>query len=321
MRVDLTRLVVPWMYAVGATLLLQALALGLIGPVPVEMHLLLGGPLVFLTPLPVALLGLRGGPVAAGLALATVTLVLAGLAPFSAVLLYLAQFGLGSWLLPLLLRRNQPWDRAVALTAGVVLTGAGAGWGVWAWRRGQHPLILADSWVRQQIDRTVTVIGQNAPGSEIASSWETAMRQAGNTIMAVYPAMAAIMVGSVLLLLTLMLVRLNRGRWEPAGKPFPLWKAPEHLIWLLIVCGLGSQFFGGGLQRLAWNMLLVILSLYFLQGLAIVRYYFGVKGTPSILRGMGYFMLLAYFPLRLLLAGVGVFDLWIDFRKPRIRKD
>jgi len=36
---------------------------------------------------------------------------------------------------------------------------------------------------------------------------------------------------------------------------------------------------------------------------------------------MGYFMLLAYFPLRLLLAGVGVFDLWIDFRKPRIRKD
>ena len=72
---------------------------------------------------------------------------------------------------------------------------------------------------------------------------------------------------------------------------------------------------------LAVILLLVILSLYFLQGLAIVRYYFGVKGTPSILRGMGYFMLLAYFPLRLLLAGVGVFDLWIDFRKPRIRKD
>lgn len=321
MRVDLTRQVVPWMYAVGATLLLQALALGLIGPVPVEMHLLLGGPLVFLTPLPIALLCLRGGPVAAVLALLTVTLVLAGWAPREAVLLYLAQFGLGSWLLPLLLRRNQPWDRAVALTAGAVLGGAGTGWGVWAWRRGQQPLVLADSWVRQQIDQAVTVIGQNASGSEVASSWEGAMRQAGDTIMALYPAMAAIMVGSVLLVLTLMLVRLQRGRWEPAGKPFPLWKAPEHLVWVLIVCGLGSQLLGGGLQRLAWNVLLVTLSLYFLQGLAIVRYYFGVKGTPSILRGMGYFMLLAYFPLRLLLAGVGVFDLWIDFRKPRIRKD
>jgi hypothetical protein len=38
------------------------------------------------------------------------------------------------------------------------------------------------------------------------------------------------------------------------------------------------------------------------------------------MRGLGYLLLLVINPFQLLVAGIGVFDLWVDFRKPRIKK-
>ncbi len=72
---------------------------------------------------------------------------------------------------------------------------------------------------------------------------------------------------------------------------------------------------------MAINVLIVILPLYFLQGLAVVEHFLSRKGLSPLLRGVSFLLLLLVNPLPVMVTGVGVFDLWADFRKPRLNKD
>jgi uncharacterized protein YybS (DUF2232 family) len=65
------------------------------------------------------------------------------------------------------------------------------------------------------------------------------------------------------------------------------------------------------------NLLAVLLPLYFLQGLSVVSSFLQRKTYPPVLKGMIYLMVFILNPLPLIITGVGVFDLWVDFRRPR----
>jgi uncharacterized protein YybS (DUF2232 family) len=144
--------------------------------------------------------------------------------------------------------------------------------------------------------------------------------QVSNLLTRIYPGLTVAAIGGMLLLTVFLLARLSSGRYVIPGPPFPLWKIPEHLIWLLIAGGFGSLLLDGWIQVAAWNLLAVALPLYFLQGMAVVSYFFLRKGISPLMRGFGYLVLLVVNPFQLLVAGIGVFDLWVDFRKPRIKK-
>jgi uncharacterized protein YybS (DUF2232 family) len=74
------------------------------------------------------------------------------------------------------------------------------------------------------------------------------------------------------------------------------------------------------LQTIALNLLTVSLPLYFMQGLAIVRYFFRRRNVPGFIQGISYILILLLNPLPLVVTGFGIFDLWADFRKPRIKE-
>lgn len=93
------------------------------------------------------------------------------------------------------------------------------------------------------------------------------------------------------------------------------WKAAEPVVWLFIASGflylLASM---AGVKTAALNLFLVSLALYFFQGLAIVGYYFHHKKVPFFLRGLGYALLALEQITMLAVVGLGLFDLWMDFR-------
>jgi uncharacterized protein YybS (DUF2232 family) len=94
------------------------------------------------------------------------------------------------------------------------------------------------------------------------------------------------------------------------------WKVPDFIIWIFIVSGAllfmpyeNINFFGS-------NIFLVTCFIYFLQGLAIVSFFFQIKNAPYFLRFLFYFLIaVEQFFMIPIITAVGLFDIWIDFRK------
>lgn len=94
------------------------------------------------------------------------------------------------------------------------------------------------------------------------------------------------------------------------------WRSPEPLVWFFIISGFSLFLPGWETARsLALNLFLVIAVFYFFQGLAIVAYYFHHKNIPFFVRSLAYALILLEQIFTLLVVGLGLFDLWGDFRR------
>jgi len=293
------------------TLLLQ-LAAGVLGPVGMLFNLLALVPAAFACML-------QGTLVGGGIVLLT-TVALAGISGPAACVAYLLQFGFGSLLLPLLLRRGWAWDRAVAMTLVMVVGLSALVVGSYLLSQGQplagsiHQYVQAE--IKQALDASQAAGQSEAERAELAAL----AQQMSALLSSIYPGLAVVVTGGMLLLTVFLLAALARGRYVISGTPFPLWKTPEPLIWLLIAGGFGSLMGAGWIKTTSWNLLAIVVPIYFLQGMAVVSYFFLIKSVSPLMRRIGYLLLLLINPLQLFVAGIGVFDLWVDFRKPRIKK-
>jgi uncharacterized protein YybS (DUF2232 family) len=98
---------------------------------------------------------------------------------------------------------------------------------------------------------------------------------------------------------------------------FATFKNPDLLVWLLIVCGFTLLFPLSLITTPALNVLLIITMLYFFQGMAVVSAMIKKYSVPALLRIFLYTMLIIQPYLLALVAGIGIFDLWVDFRTPK----
>jgi len=93
---------------------------------------------------------------------------------------------------------------------------------------------------------------------------------------------------------------------------------PDQWVWMFIVAA-GSSLLGGGVtQALGLNITIVMAVLYCLQGLAIVLYWVKTKNIPKFFRFLAFFLIFTQPVLLGLVGGIGLFDIWIDFRKMRM---
>lgn len=93
------------------------------------------------------------------------------------------------------------------------------------------------------------------------------------------------------------------------------WKAPDYLIFGVIALALLIFLPVGVLKLFAVNGLIVLMFVYFFQGIAVVSFYFQKKRAPFALRFF-FYILIAIQPLFMFLViGFGLFDTWINFRK------
>jgi uncharacterized protein YybS (DUF2232 family) len=108
---------------------------------------------------------------------------------------------------------------------------------------------------------------------------------------------------------------LRRGLAFPDFGRLNHWRAPDPLIWGVIVCGLVMLTPATGIRLLGINGLLVLLTIYFIQGIAIVSFYFEKKGLPRSVRVVLYTMIAFQQLFLLVIICIGLFDMWINFRK------
>ena len=100
-----------------------------------------------------------------------------------------------------------------------------------------------------------------------------------------------------------------------------LWKAPEFMVWLFIGCGVMLILPENSFKILGLNGLIILLTIYFFQGIAIVSFYFEKKNVPRIFRIFLYSVLALQQLVLLSVIGLGFFDMWLNFRKLGVKKE
>jgi len=235
------------------------------------------------------------------------------------LLSYLLQFGLLAVILPGLMRRGWAWDRAVAVTvAGIMLVSflVLAGYASFT---GETVASLVDAFATAEADQAMAIYAAADLPPEQVAELQPAVEQMADFIRYAYPGLAITLSGFLALLVLWLLNALSRGVYTVPGPRFASWKAMELLVWPLIAAGFALTLAEGELRQLSMNLLIILMPVYFLQGLAIVTHFFNRRRIPPFMRGLGYVLIAFLNPMPLIITGIGIFDLWIDFRKPRIK--
>lgn len=130
---------------------------------------------------------------------------------------------------------------------------------------------------------------------------------------------------SMVMILSMLIIWLNlllgKDYLSRAGIVYPgfvalsNWKAPDYIIWLFIISG--ALFFipQKDVIFFSLNIFLVVCFIYLLQGLAIVSFLFQSKNVPVFFRRLFYFLIAVQLILMIPIMAIGLFDIWVDFRK------
>lgn len=109
---------------------------------------------------------------------------------------------------------------------------------------------------------------------------------------------------------------LKQHRPKAATWPdFRHWRLPETFIWPLIGAGLSLLLPSESLATIGLNLLLVCGLLYFMQGLAIMTALLAHWRLPPLLQGLLYALIIFQVYGIILVAGLGIADVWLDFRQ------
>jgi hypothetical protein len=91
-------------------------------------------------------------------------------------------------------------------------------------------------------------------------------------------------------------------------------RVPAAVAPLFVAAGAGSVFLGSAAKPFAGSVLLPLSALYFVAGLSIICHFARKWFRVGLLR-VGLYTLVAYFPMNVVVALVGLFDWYVDFRR------
>lgn len=159
---------------------------------------------------------------------------------------------------------------------------------------------------------------------QLGAGGQAKYEEMGKSLLEVVPLVVRVMPG-ILISCTLtiswfnLLVCRRYGR-VGGGNDFEqerlcLWKSPEHLVWLAIAGGLMLLLPSSGLNVFGINLILVMGTVYFFQGLAIASYYFEKWKVPFVVKGFMYAVFFLERIASMAIAALGLFDVWFDFRR------
>ena len=236
----------------------------------------------------------------------------------SAGTFYLVQCGLIALMLPELLLRGFSAARSIAWTtaASVVLLAVAVVFFSVTSGQDVHQMAVAE--IQKSVAQAVDIYEKTGvKGDELVVLKQT-MSSAAELVIRMYPTLIIItliaMVGCNLALLR----RFTAGMGFSLNiNEFSAYRNPDILVWGLIAAGFSLLADNTVITTPAINVLAIFAVLYFLQGLAVLFTVISRQSIAGVLRAGLYIMLLLQPYLAALVAAIGIFDLWGDFRTPR----
>jgi hypothetical protein len=236
----------------------------------------------------------------------------------SAGTFYLVQCGLIALLLPELLLRGFSATRSIVWTTAAIVVLLAVAVVFFSLTSGQNIHQMAVAEIQKSVAQAVAIYEQSGVKGEELAVLKQTMATAADLVIRMYPALI------IITLIAMVGCNLSLLRRFTAGMGFSLnidefksYRNPDILVWGLIGTGFSLLADNRIITTPAINALAIIALLYFLQGLAVISTVIARQSIAGVLRAGLYVMLLLQPYLAALVAAIGIFDLWGDFRTPR----
>lgn len=281
--------------------------------------------LSLLTPLPLLYLHVRRGAAAGVLTTAFASAAAYLWGGIDSAILFVMEYGMLALIIGEGVRRKRA--PAAVLTAGVVfpfLVGFGA-LAVFLWVSRLDPITFAREQVDAVVQMSLELYQRMGMTPEQVEGVREQAAEAARFFLRALPALGVIWYSSVAFLNygLLRFLWLHPKVGYPDGGQTLLshslksWHAPDFVVWGLIASGFALLVPVDPVRIAGLNGLIIFLLIYLLQGLGILSSLFDRWGSPRILRVICYFFLLGTPWGVVLLAILGIFDIWMDPRKLR----
>lgn len=269
------------------------------------------------TPLPTALALIRIGPPGAwlvpGIAGIAGVIVLLGLGLAQSIPYFFALLGMGI-VLGYGTRKMWPTEKVIGMSCLVMVAISACLLAYTYFETGGELVRLVEQDLKAAVSAALAQLG--TPSAE-THELEESLLAAVPMIVRIMPGVSISCTLGIALLNMLVVRRHCRTAAMEAciRDDWTRWKSPEVLVWVLIGSGLALLTQGAGIMYPALNLIVVLGSIYFLQGLSIASFYLEKWKLPAIFRGFVYALLVMQQVASMVTAIVGLFDMWFDFRK------
>ena len=280
----------------------------------------MGSLIGMLSPFPLAFIFLQRGKQPALALMALIFGVIWFLAGQNQALLFMAEYALMAIMLGEMIRARFPGNWCIGLSS---LISGGLSLFLLVAIVGNQELTVKEFFEKQirahfaQSIETFEAVGENK--AEIDDMKAFVERMVGGFASS-YPAI--VLIGSLIsAMVNYGLLRIVWRRIYGPGlfseRSFAEWICPENLVWSLIAASM-ALFLGRGIvAEIGINLFVIMMVVYFTQGISIVIHFLQVRKVPVFLWFILFILIFAQPLLIGLVAGMGVFDMWVDFRKIR----
>ena len=273
-----------------------------------------------LTPFPLAFIFLQRGKQPALVLMALIFGVIWFLIGQNQALLFMAEYALMAIILGEMIRARFSGDLCIGVSS---LISGGLSLFLLVALTGDQELTVKEFFEKQirshfaQSIETFEAVGENK--AEIEDMKAFVERMVGGFASS-YPAF--VLVGS--LISSMVNYGLLRIVWRRIYGPglfsersFAEWICPENLVWSFILASM-ALFLGQGIvAEVGMNLFVMMMVVYIAQGMSIVIHFLKARKVPVFLWLILFILIFAQPLLIGLVAGMGVFDMWVDFRKIR----
>ena len=248
---------------------------------------------------------------------ATVVIMVSVIGKISVDVLVFSELMLLGFMLSELFELNLTLEKTVLYACGVVLLAAFGCLFFYSGIASTGMTDLITAYVAKNLELTLTLYQSMGVSEESIRMISDSIEHIQYVLVRIIPAFSVIstlFISWATLLCARPILR-SRGLFYPAFGPLNQWKAPEQLVWGAIGCGLILLVASGGVKIIGLNGLLILMTVYFFQGIAVTSFFFEKKKFPRMLRVFLYSLIGLQQIVLLIVIGLGFFDIWLNFRK------
>lgn len=271
-----------------------------------------------IAPFPAAYNRVLYGRLAALIVLTGTTTAITALFGMFAGFLYLGMCGMPGFLMPELLLKGKSDSQALFWTTAANLLILVIGVVIFSTVSATPLQQLITAELSDSVKQAVAIYEKAGVKGEELDTLKRSMTTGAEMLRRLYPALVTAMLivvaGCNLVLLKRTTakagVTLNSGE-------FSTFRNPDLLVWILIADGFALLLPDSTVTSPALNILLVVALLYLFQGLAVISAIVKKSSLSAMVRIVLYALLILQPYLLALVAGIGLFDIWVDFRTPK----
>ena len=225
--------------------------------------------------------------------------------------------GIIGLLMSVIALKNSSVEKTVTYPA-LLLIGAICAYFIYAgWKISVHPWLIVQRFITGAIEQNINLYSQLPLDKESIDLIKNNKQSIASFFTSIFPALAV--TGSVIIIwINVLIGRIiirKAGIYLPKLDNLSHWKAPDFAIWIFLAAGGMLLLPAERFSFTGLNLLIVTCFVYLLQGLAVISFIFQNKNVPIFFRFLIYFLIAVEQFLMIPIIAVGLFDIWVDFRK------